>query len=86
MIFLVCIIFHPEVQQKIHEELDRVVGDDRLPTYDDRESLRYLQAAYKESARWRPTAPVSTYLLFIQFHPSQNPFRLPACDYRRPSK
>src|SRR5260370_41427072 len=60
MIFLVCVMFHPEIQQKIHEELERVVGDDRLPTHEDRESLQYLRAAWREASRWRPTAPIST--------------------------
>lgn len=64
MIFLVCILFHPEVQRSIHEELDRVVGDDRLPTHGDQQSLHYLQAAWKEASRWRPTAPISMYSLF----------------------
>jgi len=59
MIFLVCLMFHPEVQRKIHEEMDRIIGDDRLPTHDDRESLQYLQAAWKEASRWRPTAPIN---------------------------
>ena len=67
MIFLVCIMFNPDAQRKIHEELDRVVGDSRLPTSEDRASLPYLFAAWKESARWRPTAPISMLLpYFIQ--------------------
>ena len=66
MIFLACVMFHPDVQRKIHEEMDRVVGDDRLPKHDDKASLHYLQAAWKEAARWRPTAPISMYCLPIQ--------------------
>jgi cytochrome P450 len=59
-------MFHPDIQKKIHDELDRVVGDGRLPNPDDMPSLKYLFAAYKESQRWRPTAPISMCLyLFI---------------------
>ena len=50
-------MMHPEVQQRIQEELDRVIGSDRLPTSEDRASLVYFQAAWKESLRWRPSLP-----------------------------
>lgn len=65
MIFVVCVMLSPHVQKKIHEELDSVVGDGRLPSHNDRASLVYLYAAWKEAARWRPTAPISMYCLFF---------------------
>ena len=34
---------YPEVQKKAQEELDRVIGRDRLPELDDRDSLPYIQ-------------------------------------------
>jgi cytochrome P450 len=39
------------VQSKIHEELDAVVGHDRLPNWKDAESLPYLQATLCEVER-----------------------------------
>jgi len=48
---------YPEVQDKIHEELDRVVGPDRLPTYDDVEKLTYLNATLCELFRFKHFAP-----------------------------
>ena len=58
MVFLLCIMLHPKVQQQIHEELDRVIGMERLPTYEDYLSMAYVQAAWKEALRWRPILPL----------------------------
>ena len=43
---------YPEVQRKAQDEIDRVIGSDRLPTFDDRESLSYVNAVWKEALRW----------------------------------
>ncbi|KAK5212184.1 hypothetical protein LTR41_002426 [Exophiala xenobiotica] len=42
-----------EVQQRAHEELDRVIGKDRTPTFEDEENLPYIRAMVKELMRWR---------------------------------
>ncbi|XP_046400219.1 methyl farnesoate epoxidase-like [Ischnura elegans] len=42
---------YPEVQAKVHEELDRVVGRDRIPTVDDKPNLPYLNAVLYEVQR-----------------------------------
>jgi cytochrome P450 len=39
--FLLAMMAHPEVLAKAQEEIDRVVGSDRLPTFDDRPFLPY---------------------------------------------
>lgn len=39
---------YPEVQRKAHEELDHVVGHDRLPTVEDGKNLPYCHAIIKE--------------------------------------
>ncbi|KAJ3552024.1 hypothetical protein NM688_g4378 [Phlebia brevispora] len=38
----------PEIQARAHEELDRVVGRERLPTPDDEKGLPYIRAIVKE--------------------------------------
>ncbi|KAM5349584.1 hypothetical protein ACJ41O_006089 [Fusarium nematophilum] len=55
---LSCILamaYFPEVQQKAHAEMDRVVGDERSPDWADIDEgrLPYLAAIVKETLRWR---------------------------------
>ncbi|KAF5365530.1 hypothetical protein D9757_013937 [Collybiopsis confluens] len=50
-------VAHPNVQRKAQEELDRVVGRDRLPNLEDRPSLPYIEAIIKEVLRWHPVTP-----------------------------
>ncbi|KAF8973003.1 cytochrome P450 [Flammula alnicola] len=45
---------HPEVQKKAQEEIDRVVGSERLPDFEDRPSLPYVEAIYREVMRCGP--------------------------------
>ncbi|CAE6514152.1 unnamed protein product [Rhizoctonia solani] len=56
--FFALMTLHPEVQAKAQAEITRVVGNDRLPTYSDRDSLPYVEAVYKEVLRWHPTVPI----------------------------
>lgn len=48
----------PEVQRKAQEEIDRIVGRERLPTADDRDNLPYINAVIEEAIRWHPIAPL----------------------------
>ncbi|KAF6829462.1 cytochrome p450 oxidoreductase [Colletotrichum musicola] len=56
--FFLAITMHPEVQAKAQEEIDRVVGCDRLPTLEDRKNLPYIEALVKESLRWHSVIPL----------------------------
>jgi cytochrome P450 len=56
--FTLAMIQFPEVQRKAQEEIDAVVGTDRLPTFDDQEKLPYINAVIKEALRWWPIAPM----------------------------
>lgn len=51
-------VLYPEVFKKAREELDRVIGQDRLPDFDDEESLPYISATVKEILRWNPVTPL----------------------------
>jgi cytochrome P450 len=39
---------YPEVQEKAHEEIDRVVGEHRMPTPDDLDRMPYIRAMILE--------------------------------------
>jgi len=58
-VFTLAMIKFPDVQRKAQAEIDRVVGTDRLPTFEDRENLPYIDALVKEATRWWPLAPMS---------------------------
>ena len=47
-----------DVVRKAQEEIDRVIGNDRLPTSMDRPNLPYIEAVVKEVLRWHPVAPM----------------------------
>lgn len=49
--FILYMILYRSVQEKIHEELDRVIGRDRLPELQDIENLPYFQATICEVIR-----------------------------------
>ncbi|KAL3687055.1 hypothetical protein R1sor_013364 [Riccia sorocarpa] len=50
---------HPEVQQKLLDELDAVVGRDRLVEHSDLPNLKYLKATVKEVFRMYPVVTLS---------------------------
>ncbi|KAK7695619.1 hypothetical protein QCA50_000255 [Cerrena zonata] len=56
--FFLAMTLHPEIQRKAQEEVDRVVGKDRLPTFADRENLPYVEAVINEVLRLNPVAPL----------------------------
>lgn len=49
----------PEVQTKAQLELDTVVGRTKLPEFEDRENLPYINALVKEVLRWHPVVPMN---------------------------
>ncbi|KAH9077587.1 cytochrome P450 [Lactarius deliciosus] len=48
---IVAVVTYPDITTRIQEELDNVVGRDRLPTFDDEGSLPYLVAFIEEVTR-----------------------------------
>jgi cytochrome P450 len=56
--FTMASVLYPESVGKAQEELDSVVGKDRLPSFDDISNLPYVNAFIKEVLRWRPVLPM----------------------------
>ncbi|EXJ54110.1 hypothetical protein A1O7_09447 [Cladophialophora yegresii CBS 114405] len=54
MSFVLCMCHHPDWQKKMQDEVDRVIGDSRMPEYSDIPSLPTCRAVIKEVLRWRP--------------------------------
>jgi cytochrome P450 len=53
---IACITQDKGFVAKAREELDRVVGRDRLPVHDDAANLPFVSAIVEETLRWRPAA------------------------------
>ncbi|EIM84337.1 cytochrome P450 [Stereum hirsutum FP-91666 SS1] len=59
--FFLAMTLYPEVQRKAQDEIDLVVGHDRLPDWSDQQSLPYVDALVKEVLRWRNITPLGVY-------------------------
>jgi hypothetical protein len=60
--FVVAALLHPEVQTMAQKELDAVTRRERLPTFEDRSMLPFVDAICKEVIRWKPITPLSELL------------------------
>jgi cytochrome P450 len=58
------LVLYPQVQRRAQAELDAIVGRDRLPTFDDRPRLLYMEALCKELMRWQMVTPIGMIRLF----------------------
>ncbi len=59
---------YPEAIKKAQEEIDRVIGPDRLPTLEDRDSLPYVDCVIGETIRY-----VLIHPLHDGYHENQHP-------------
>ncbi|KAJ1301075.1 hypothetical protein OPQ81_003493 [Rhizoctonia solani] len=58
--FIAAMLLYPGVARKAREELDKVVGTERLPTISDRADLPYLECVFLETLRWHPVTPLGS--------------------------
>ncbi|KAF7366222.1 Cytochrome P450 [Mycena venus] len=57
--FFLAMTVYPEAQAAAQREIDRVVGNDRLPDISDRSQLPYVDALCKEVIRWHVVVPLA---------------------------
>ncbi|THH19556.1 hypothetical protein EW146_g1637 [Bondarzewia mesenterica] len=51
VVFVLNMVLHPEIQRRAQAEIDAVVGPDRLPAFNDRPSLPYVDYILQETLR-----------------------------------
>ncbi|EJD05111.1 cytochrome P450 [Fomitiporia mediterranea MF3/22] len=56
--FFLMMTLHPEVTKKAQEEIDRIVGTYRMPSFEDRKDLPYIECLLKELYRIHPPGPL----------------------------
>ena len=65
--FFLAVTIQPEWVKKAQEEIDRVIGTDRLPTASDQPRLPYVEAVVYECIRWNVPLPLGQFQSHI-FH------------------
>ena len=63
-------IQYPDVQTRAQDELDGVVGRDRLPSFEDKDCLPYVSRIVKETLRWKAVSALGE---------SRDSYQLAAC-------
>ncbi|OAA33863.1 O-methylsterigmatocystin oxidoreductase [Beauveria brongniartii RCEF 3172] len=56
--FIFVMAMFPTVQHKAQAEIDLVIGSNRLPRFEDRDKLPYVNGIVKELHRWSPVTPM----------------------------
>ncbi|SJL11893.1 uncharacterized protein ARMOST_15307 [Armillaria ostoyae] len=75
--FILGILLNPEAQRKGQAEVDGVLNQERLPTFDDEESMPYVTAIVKEVLRWKNVTPIAIPHL-LEVDDVYRGYRLPA--------
>ncbi|KAF9002171.1 cytochrome P450 [Cyathus striatus] len=57
LFFLLAMVLFPECQKRAQAEIDEVIGKNRLPEFNDRGSLPYVEAVLQEVFRWNAVSP-----------------------------
>ena len=72
--------YYPELQKEISDEIDRVLGSEKLPTESDRAKLPYVEAFINETLRYHCAGPIliprstTKDVIFRDYHLPANTF------------
>lgn len=69
-VFFLLMAMFPEIQRKAQAELESVIGKDRLPSFEDRDRLTYVEAVCKEVMRYHAVVPNGEYFSCSGYHKS----------------
>ena len=88
MSFFAAMLLYPDIQKKAQDELDSVIGRERLPTFEDRPRLPFIDAVCKEILRWRPITPLGAFLRYPHDVERRHVYnivtrRCPTCEHKR---
>lgn len=50
---------NPDIQKRVHKDIDAVLGDAQLPTLSDKSRLSYIQAVLMEVSRYNTITPIT---------------------------
>ena len=74
----------PDIQRQAQCELDSVLGQDRMPTFDDRSSLPFIDCIVFEVLRWNVITPLGRgHFAGSSFRVCSQQHRFPTHGYRR---
>jgi cytochrome P450 len=69
-------VLFPDVQKKAQDELDRILGDNRLPSFADKSTLPFISCIVWECLRWNPVAPMGL-AHYVTEDDEYNGYRIP---------
>jgi len=56
--FFGAMVLQPEIQRRAQIELDSVLGQDHMPTFEDRSLLPFIDCIVLEVLRWNAVTPL----------------------------
>ena len=68
------VLMNPKAQTKAQEEIDHVIGADRLPTSEDEPKLPYVIALAKKVFQWQQVTPFGTRPFILHICGTDTPF------------